>query len=271
MEKSSKILEEEILRLKREFAIVNTISQTVNQSVDLDEILNNSLDKMMEMTAVRSAGIYLLDEIGNDLIYVTHRGFSRVFSKGMKRVKLGETLTGRAALAAEPIFIEDYPNHPEAMPLEIEEGIRSLAIIPLKSGMKMYGTLNVARKEFHRFDVHERNLFNSMGQIISGALERASFYSENVKRLGEEKILYSISQEIASRLELKEILQKIIESAVDLLRADSGSIALWDQRKQNYALSIVHQLPGDADRSRILCSLRGHHRRDLYQKGAGSL
>jgi signal transduction histidine kinase/CheY-like chemotaxis protein len=243
MEKPISVPEEEVLRLRREFSILNAISQTVNQSVDLDEILNNSLDKMMEMASVRSAGIYLLDEIGNDLTYVTHRGFSKVFSKGMKRVKLGETLTGRAALGAEPIFVEDYPNHPEAIPLEIEEGIRSLAIIPLKSGMKMYGTLNVARKECHQFDPHERDLFNSIGQIITGALERASFYSENVKRLGEEKILYSISQEIASRLELKGILQKIIESAVDLLRADSGSIALWDQRKQNYALSIVHRLP----------------------------
>ena len=44
---------------------------------------------MMEMTEVRSAGIYLLDEIENDLVYVTHRGFSKVFSKGMKRVEIG--------------------------------------------------------------------------------------------------------------------------------------------------------------------------------------
>ena len=109
--------------------------------------------------------------------------------------------------------------------------------------MKVYGTLNIARKESHRFDPHERNLLHSIGQIISGAMERASFYTENVKRLEEEKILYSISQEIASRLELKGILQKIIESAVGLLGADSGSIALWDPRKQNYAISIVHRFP----------------------------
>ncbi|OGP86708.1 MAG: hypothetical protein A2156_04385 [Deltaproteobacteria bacterium RBG_16_48_10] len=243
MEKSIKALEEEILRLNREFAILHTISQTVNQSVNLDEILNNSLDKMMEMAEIRSAGIYLLDEKEHDLLYVTHRGFSRVFFKGMKQVKLGETITGRAALGGEPIFIENYPNHPEALPLEIEEGVKSLAVIPLRSGMKVYGTLNIARKESHQFNPQERSLFNSMGQIIGGALERASFYSENVKRLEEEKILYSISQEIASRLELKGILQKIIESAVDLLKADSGLIALWDQRKQDYAISIVHRLP----------------------------
>ena len=115
MEKSIKTLEEEISRLNREFAILSSISQTVNQSVDLDEILNNSLDKMMEMMEVRSAGIYLLDEKENDLVYVTHRGFSQVFSKGMKRFKMGENITGRTALSGEPIFIEDYPNHPEAL------------------------------------------------------------------------------------------------------------------------------------------------------------
>jgi signal transduction histidine kinase/uncharacterized protein YigA (DUF484 family) len=243
MEKSVKVLEEEIARLNREFAILNTISQTVNQSVDLDEILNKSLDKLMEMIEVRSAGIYLLDEIENDLVYATHRGFSKAFSKGMKRIKMGESITGRAALSGEPIFVEDYPNDSEALSLAIEEGVKSLAVVPLRSGMKVYGTLNLARKEAHRFDPHERNLLSSIGQIISGALERASFYTENVKRLKEERIYYSISQEIASHLELKGILQKIIESAVNLLSADSGSIALWDQQKQNYAISIVHRLP----------------------------
>jgi len=237
------VLEEEILRLNRGLTLLHSISQTVNQSVDLAEIMARSLDELMEMPAIRSAGIYLLDESGNDLSLAAHRGFSKVFSKSLKRVKLGETVTGRVAFTAEPVFIENYPSHPEAVSLEIEEGTRSLAVIPLKSGMKVYGTLNLVRKESPEFNPHERQLFDSIGQVISGGLERAAFYSENVKRLGEEKTLYAISQEIASRLELKEILQKIIESAVSLLKADSGSIALWDQKKQNYTISIVHRLP----------------------------
>ena len=129
---------EEIVKLNRELSILNAISQTVNQSIDLDEILNKSLDKMMEMTDVRSAGIYLLDEKNNDLVYVAHRGFSKVFLKGMKRMKLGEGVTGKVALSGEAIFIEDYPNLPEAFSLVIEEGLKSLAVIPLKLRDKIY-------------------------------------------------------------------------------------------------------------------------------------
>jgi len=243
MSGEAKKSKEEIVRLNQELSILNTISQTVNQSIDLDEILNKSLDKMMEMTDVRSAGIYLLDEKSNDLVYVAHRGFSKIFLKGMKRIKLGEGVTGKVVLSGEPIFIEDYPSHPEALPLAIEEGLKSLAVIPLKSRDKIYGTLNLARKEFSKITLFETNLFNSIGQIISGALERASLYTENVKRLEELKTLYSISQEIALKLEVKVILQKIMESAIGLLGAESGTITLWDNRKQNYVIAIVHRLP----------------------------
>jgi signal transduction histidine kinase/ActR/RegA family two-component response regulator/uncharacterized protein YigA (DUF484 family) len=244
MKKSIKELEEEIQRLNREFLILSEISQTVNQSADLHEILNNSLNKIAELIGVRSAGIYLLDKKGENLVFTAQRNFSKRFMEGMKRLKLEEGITGKVTLTGEPLFIEDYPTHPKALALAIEEGLKSLAVIPLKARDKVYGTLNIARKDLYKFTPYEKNLFNAIGQVIGGAMERVSLYTENVKRLEEQKTLYSISQEIASRLELKVILQKIIESAVELLGVGSGSIALWDNRKQNYAIAIVHGLSG---------------------------
>ncbi len=230
---------EDILRLNQELSILNAIGQVVNQSIDLDEIVNRSLDKIMEMTEVRSAGFYLLDEQSNDLVYVAHRGFSKVFLKGMKRIKLGEGATGEVAQSGEPQFIDDYPGYPGAIPLAIEEGLKSIVVVPLKSRDKVYGTLNIARKEFHQFTPFEKNLFTAIGQIIGGAIERAFLYSENVKRLEEQRTLFAVSQEIASRLELKVILQKIMEKAVELLEGEAGEIVLWDSRRQNYATAIV--------------------------------
>jgi len=249
--------EEEIIRLNQELSILNAISQTVNQSIDLDEILNKSLDKMMEMIDVKSVGIYLLDDRSQELIYVAHRGFSKAFSKAMTRLKLGQGVTGKVAQSGEPLFIEDYSSYPEAIPLAIEEGLKSLAVIPLKSRDKIYGTLNIAKKEFYHYTPFERNLYHSIAQIISGAMERASLYTENVKRLKEQMTLYSISQEIASRLELKAILQKIMESAVNLLGADGGDIALWNEQRQNYAISIVHGLPESLIGTEITPSVQG--------------
>ena len=236
---SARGAKEDILRLNQELSILNAISHVVNQSIDLDEILNRSLDKIMEMTEVRSAGFYLLDEQKNDLVYVTHRGFSKGFVKGMKRIKLGEGATGEVAQSGEPQFIDDYPGHPGAIPLAIEEGLKSIVVVPLKSRDKVYGTLNIARKEFHQFTPFEKSLFTAISQIIGGAIERAFLYSENVKRLEEQRTLFAVGQEIASKLELQVILQKIVEKAVELLEGEVGKIDLWDSRRQNYATAIV--------------------------------
>jgi signal transduction histidine kinase/ActR/RegA family two-component response regulator len=233
---------EEMVRLNQELSILNAISQTVNQSTDLDEILNKSVGKIMEMIDVHQASIYLLDEKKSELALVVHRGLSKRFLEFMKHRKLGVGISGKVALSGEPLFIEDYPRHPDALGPAIEEGLKSVAVIPLKSRDKIYGTLNIGIKEVSEISPFEKNLFNSIGQIISGALERTFLYTENVKRLEELKTLHSISQEIALKLELKVILQRIMESAIELLGAESGCIALWDNRKQNYAIAIVHRL-----------------------------
>jgi signal transduction histidine kinase/ActR/RegA family two-component response regulator len=242
MNGGAKKSKEEIMRLNQELSILNAISQTVNQSIDLDEILNKSVDKVMEMIDVHQASICLVDEKKSELTLVVHRGFSRKYLECMMRRKLGVGVTGKAALSGESAFVEDYPNHPDALGPAIEEGLKSVVVIPLKSRDKTYGTLNIAGKKVSKITPSGKNLFNSVGQIISGAMERTFLYTENVKRLEELKTLYSISQEIASKLELKVILQKIVESAVELLDGDSGAISLWDNRKQNYSIAIVHGL-----------------------------
>ncbi len=242
MNAEAKKSKEEMMRLNQQLSILNAISQTVNQSIDLDEILNKSVDKMTEMIDVHQASIYLLDEKKSELTLVVHRGFSKKFLEFMKHRKLGVGISGKVALSGEPLFVEDYSSHSDAFDPAIEEGLRSVAVIPLKSRDKIYGTLNIGGKEASEITPFEKDLFNSIGQIISGALERTFLYTENVKRLEELKTLHSISQEIASKLELKVILQKIVESAIELLGAESGSIALWDNRKQSYSIAIVYRM-----------------------------
>lgn len=236
-------MKEKLSKVNQEFSILNAIAQAVNQSTDTDELINNSLDKIMEISGINSAGVYLFEDKSDELVFVASRGFSKSFKKELKRIKQNSGVLGRAISSNESIFIEDFPNHPEAFERGIKEGIKALAIIPLKSKDRIYGTLNIAKKEFLDITPFERIFFNSVGQIISGGLDRVYLYLENLRRIEEQKTLYLISQEIASKLELDVILRKIIESAVELLGAEAGEITLWDGRKQNYSIAIVHGLP----------------------------
>jgi len=147
---------EEIMKLNQELSILNAISQTVNESIDLDEILNKSVDKMMDMIDVHQVRIYLLDEKNEDLVLVVHRGCSKKFLEWAKHRKLRMGVSGKVALSGESAFMENYPSHPEALAPAIEEGLKSVAFIPLKSRDKMYGTLNIARKEVSEITPFDR-------------------------------------------------------------------------------------------------------------------
>jgi len=243
MAKTTRKLEEEVSRLNRDFSILSAISQTINQSVDLHEILNNSLDQIKELTGVSSVGLFLLEGEENVLVLAAQRGLSKPLMKGLRRTSLQDGIPGQVVLSGDAVFIEDYPRHPKASPPLVEEGVKSLMGVRLGSKTRAQGALTVAWNESHPFNSSEINCFTSIAQIMSGALERVSLYTENVKRLEEQKTLYSISQEIASRLELKVILQKIMEGAIKLLTAEAGEIALWDNRRQQYISVIVHGLP----------------------------
>ena len=133
MSVGTKKSKEEMMRLNQELSILNAISQTVNQSVDLDEILNKSVDKVMEMIDVHQASIYLLDEKKGELTLVVHRGFSKKLLEFMKHKKLGVGVPGKVALSGESMFVEDYANRPDAFDTVVEEGLKSVAVIPLKS------------------------------------------------------------------------------------------------------------------------------------------
>jgi hypothetical protein len=93
-------------------------------------------------------------------------------------------------------------------------------------------------EEFHTSTAFEKDLFNSIGQIISGAMERANLYAENVRRLEEQKTR-TISQGALAQL---GSFFKNHGGAVQL-GSRSGRNYPLDNRRQNYAIAVVHELP----------------------------
>ncbi|HLE24669.1 MAG TPA: CHASE3 domain-containing protein, partial [Thermodesulfobacteriota bacterium] len=72
------ILNSDITERKRseeELRLLNTITDAVHKSSDLKEVFNIALDKVMELTDIDIAGIYLVDEATNEAVLEAHRGF----------------------------------------------------------------------------------------------------------------------------------------------------------------------------------------------------
>ena len=222
--------EDEIKRRNERLAALNAIAATVSSSLDLQEILDRALDKVLEVAGVEVGSMYVLDEQAEELVLATYRGVAKEFADQVRNFKMGESLTGAAAQFGEPVVLDDLTGDPGVTTtLVSEEGIRSFASIPMKSREKVQGVMHIASHKYHPFSPAELQLYTAIANQIGVAIENARLWYETKRRLRESAIVLEVSQALASILELEELLQLIVDSAVKTIgAADGGMIYLLD-------------------------------------------
>ena len=163
-------------------AALNHISSVVSQSLEFKQILNSSIDGIMDVMNVDVVLIFLLDDETGELVLHAHRGVSDPFVRGAGRIKFGEGLNGMVAQTGEPAIIKDSSKDPRLTKMAVkEEGIRSQVIVPLKSKGKVMGTLSVAMRRHRKFSRDEIELLAAVGNQIGVAIENARLYEEERK------------------------------------------------------------------------------------------
>jgi len=164
-----------------ELATVNAIAVTVSQSLDLDEILDKALSRVLEVTGLDAGLIFLFDKQIEELILTAYQGVSKDCAEGVDLLKLGEGFCGRVAQSGEPLVVQDSSNDPRLTRLAVQqEGLRGQIIVPLKSKGEVQGVLAVATRESRQFPPEELELFTAIGNQIGVAIENARLY-ENMR------------------------------------------------------------------------------------------
>jgi PAS domain S-box-containing protein len=158
---------------------LNYISGVVSQSLELKQILDSSIDSIINVMDVDIILIFLLDNEAHELILCASRGVSNSFASGIDRIELGEGLNSTVAQTGEPMFIKNTSKDPRLTKTEVkEEGIQSQIIVPLKSKGKVMGTICVAMRRQRRFNKDEVSLLAAIGNQIGVAIENARLYEE---------------------------------------------------------------------------------------------
>ncbi|HID64381.1 MAG TPA: GAF domain-containing protein, partial [Anaerolineae bacterium] len=174
--------EQELLHRNQELGALNAIAETVSRSLDLDLILNDALDKALEVMDMEAGLIHLLDEETNELIVTAHRGLSDRYVQGVNQLKVGEGLAGQVAQSGEPIVVADISNDPRLTRMVVkEEQARAFVSVPLKATGKILGTMNLVSRAFHQFTPQDIQLLTAIGDQIGMAIENARLFGEIVR------------------------------------------------------------------------------------------
>jgi diguanylate cyclase (GGDEF)-like protein len=148
------------------------ISTTITQSSDLPELMDNVLAKMLETMEIKAAGIFLVDQQTNALVLRARKGASVEFFIRVESMQADGSFSWQTVLSGKPQLVRNVA--PEARPALMgvgEEGLRSLAAVPMMSKGKAIGVLCVASSGAREFLEQDVQLFDIIGTHIAMAIE----------------------------------------------------------------------------------------------------
>jgi two-component system sensor histidine kinase DegS len=237
--------EEKRLRQKavEELETVNAIAVTVSQSLDLDEILEKALGKVLEVMRLEAkGGIFLLDAGKQKLHLRVHHGLSPEFVQLEADIAMGECLCGMVAESGEVLISDgsfEDARHTRCGELDPHSHIT----VPLKSRDRVLGVMFLYPRGKYQPGAADRQLFASIGSQIGVAIENAQLHQDVARQLRIEQRLNEVAEEITSELELDRILPKVLQIAEELIRAEGGFIALLDRESNLIGYPYLHNLP----------------------------
>lgn len=236
-----KQVEEQILRHNMELAALNEISQTISQSLDLHEILNNTADKILEILNINVCAVYLVDKETEHLSLDIHRGVSDEEAKGVSTIEKGKGLLGLVAQSGEPSFIDNFHDYIEL----IDEGaemivfwhqLKSAMFVPLNVRGEILGAIGAFSQGERIFTREERNLLITIGHQIGTAIENSQLLEEASRARALEELDKLRSALLASvSHELRTPLAAIKGLSSTLIQPD----VKWDPETQNDFLKTI--------------------------------
>jgi PAS domain S-box-containing protein len=180
--------EEGVNRRNEELAALNAVAATASSSLDLRRILDQTLDKVLEVAELKVGSMYLLDQQVGEIVLATYRGVPKEFADEVRTFKLGESLVGRAAQLGQPIVADDVTQDSRVTTTLVSgERIRSFAAIPMKSRDKVQGVMNIASHQYHSFNSEEIKLYCAIGNQIGMAIQNARLHEATQRELTERK------------------------------------------------------------------------------------
>lgn len=187
----------EIRRRNRELMVLNSIAQTLTESLDLSDSLHRTLRQMAELFSLDATSLYLFDESGTNLRRVAAAGHRSEYSRHFPAVSVKPELLQHIKDAhATFISAQGLPMPAVFRDAQMQEGIATAYIVILWSKDRVIGGLVVGTRTPREFSPADVNLLIAVGSQISSAIDRSILYEEtrqayeNLRRT-QEQLLHS--------------------------------------------------------------------------------
>lgn len=226
------------------------VTQTVTSVLALDDVLDLIVKSAVAAFPTAQAGIiHLYDERAG----VLRPGASTYqFSPKVLEAlsfKAGEGIAGWVYEHRKSLVVDDVRQDPRYKRIDHHEmpAHKSIICVPLRAWREVIGTLSLDNP-----DIPAAFLPEDLGLLRSFA-DQAAIAIENARRMHELEQMRQAAEAMARAFELRQALEQIVDSACQVLQADSSAIWSYDEVSDQFVpeeLVMVGVPPDELERVR---------------------
>jgi GAF domain-containing protein/HAMP domain-containing protein len=211
-------LERRVSERTKELAALIAVAEVVGSTLDLDELIGAALEKTLEVMEVEAGGIYLLQDDAvpprkGKLNIASHRGLSEGFAREIDNLGIGEGFSGRVVESGEPMIVRDLHRDPRlTRSVVAQSGFRTVAIVPLATRDKTWGSLFVITRSDREFASQDIEFLSHIADQIAVAIENARLFVTEQRRAEQFRVISDVTRHMISVLNVDDLLDEIVRS-----------------------------------------------------------
>ena len=217
----------------REIEFLQRLALQAAQTLDAPSLVRLVITETTEAMGVDVCSVYLRAPGTDDLVLTATNGLSQT-GVGRVRLRVGEGVTGWAALERRPITVADVRGEARFRWLPGVDQARfvSMCSVPIISADRLVGVLNVQTDVHRDFDAGAVDLLSAIAAQVAGVLERSSLQA----RLEDQVADLRRSEEIHRRFtELALAGHGIGAICEEIARQAGCAVALYDDEGERLA------------------------------------